>query len=135
MDHPVAGIVRDEFDIASLGFPANVTNFIKNVEYNTFPNISVSQYTVGTGLSVTSGSSQEVSNLAGGNQAITPSQNAQVQYDVTWTHGRHKIRLGTQLEQLMLVSYATNSPAGAYFFDRRFESRARSRSISGAARR
>ena len=69
--------------MATLGFPANVTNFIKNVEYNTFPNISVSQYTVGTGLSVTSGSSQEVSSLAGGNQAVTPSQNAQIQYDVT----------------------------------------------------
>src|ERR1700685_4246824 len=35
-------------------------------------------------------------------------------------HGRHKVRLGAQLELLLLNSYATNSPAGAYFFDRRY---------------
>jgi hypothetical protein len=108
------------FDIASLGFPASVTNYIKNIEYNTFPNISVSQYTVGTGLSVTVGSSQEVSSLSGGNHSVTPTDNWQMQYDLTWMHGRHKVRYGAQVELLMLTSYATNSPAGAYFFDRRY---------------
>lgn len=108
------------FDIASLGYPASVTNFIKNTEYNTFPNISVSQYTVGTGLSVTSGSSGEVTSLAGGNHSVTPTDNWQLQYDLTWMHGRHKVRLGAQFEMLLLNSYATNSPAGAYFFDRRY---------------
>ncbi len=108
------------FDFASLGFPKSVTDYVKNVEYNTFPNISVSQYTVGTGLSVTSGSSQEVSSLAGGNRTLTPTGNWQLQYDVTWMHGRHKLRMGAQLELLLLNSYATNSPAGAYFFDRRY---------------
>ncbi len=106
------------FDVASLGFPASVNNVIKNLETNTFPNISVSQYTVGTGLSVTSGSSAEVNSLAGGNRTFTPSTNWQLQYDVTVIRNRHKIRFGAQLELLMLASLATNSPAGAYFFDR-----------------
>ena len=106
------------FDIASLGFPASVTNVIKNIEVNTFPNISVSQYTVGTGLSVTSGSSAEVGSLSGGNRTFVPSGGWQLQYDVTLIRNRHKIRMGTQLELLLLNSHATNSPAGAYFFDR-----------------
>jgi hypothetical protein len=106
------------FDIASLGFPASVNNVITGLETNTFPNISVSQYTVGTGLSVTSGSSAEVNSLSGGNRTFTPSANWQVQYDVTVIRNRHKIRAGAQLELLLLNSVATNSPAGAYFFDR-----------------
>ena len=106
------------FDVTTLGFPASVNNVIKNLETNTFPNISVSQYTVGTGLSVTSGSSAEVNSLAGGNRTFTPSGNWQLQYDITVIRNRHKIRFGAQLELLLLNSVATNSPAGAYFFDR-----------------
>ena len=41
-----------------------------------------------------------------------------MQYDVTVIRNRHKIRAGAQLELLLLNSVATNSPAGAYFFDR-----------------
>jgi len=78
----------------------------------------VSQYTVGTGLSVTSGSSAEVGSLNGGNRVFTPSGNWQFQYDVTMIRNRHKIRAGAQFELLLLNSHATNSPAGAYFFDR-----------------
>jgi hypothetical protein len=106
------------FDVASLGFPAEVNHVIKDLETNVFPNISVSQYTVGTGLSVTSGSSAEVSSLGAGARTFTPSGNWQVQYDVTLIRNKHKMRFGTQLELLLLNSYATNSPAGAYFFDR-----------------
>ena len=106
------------FDISSLGFPASVNDVIKNLETNTFPNISVSQYTVGTGLSVTSGSSAEVNSLNGGNRTFTPTGNWQFQYDFTIVRNRHKIRVGFQHELLLLNSVATNSPAGAYFFDR-----------------
>ncbi len=103
------------FDIASLGFPSSL---LREIEYNTFPNISVAQYTVGTGLSVTSGSSAEVGSLAGGNKTVTPTDVWQFQYHVTWLRNRHKIKLGADLQLLRLHSFATNSPAGAYFFDR-----------------
>ena len=95
-----------------------MTNYIKYNEYNTFPTLSVSQYTVGTGLSVTSGSSNEVDSLGGGGLSRTPSGNWQLQYDVTVMHGRHKVRLGTELLLLQCNSYATKWPAGNYFFDR-----------------
>jgi hypothetical protein len=45
---------QEGFDLASLGFPQTLAN---DVQYKTFPLVSVSQYTVGTGLSVTGGSS------------------------------------------------------------------------------
>ena len=51
---------REGFDISTLGFPQSLAN---DVQYKTFPTISVSQYTVGTGLSVTGGSSAEVGDL------------------------------------------------------------------------
>jgi hypothetical protein len=94
-----------------------VINIIKGLETNTFPNITVSQYTVGTGLSVTSGSSAAVNSLSGGNRTFTPTSNWQFQYDVTVIRNRHKIRARFRHE-LLLNSVATNSPAGAYFFDR-----------------
>jgi len=106
------------FDIGSLGFPSSVTNIIKGLETNTFPNIIVSPYTVGTGLSVTSGSSAAVNSLSGGNRTFTPTSNWQFQYNVTVIRNRPKIRAGFQHELLLLNSVATNSPAGAYFFDR-----------------
>jgi len=103
------------FDIASLGFPDSV---VRAIRYNTFPNISVSQYTVGTGLSVTSGSSAEVGSLNGANRSVTPQDTWHLQYHVTYLRNRHKIKLGTDLELLRLNTFTTNSPAGAYFFDR-----------------
>ena len=51
---------REGFDISTLGFPQSLA---RDVQYKTFPTISVSQYTVGTGLSVTGGSSAEVGDL------------------------------------------------------------------------
>ncbi|MGH9661435.1 MAG: carboxypeptidase regulatory-like domain-containing protein [Bryobacteraceae bacterium] len=106
---------RKGFDIASLGFPDSV---VRSIGYNTFPNISVAQYTVGTGLSVTSGSSAEVSGLNGTNKTQTPQDTWHLQYHVTHLRNRHKFKFGTELQLLRLNSFTTNSPAGAYFFDR-----------------
>lgn len=103
------------FDVASLGFPASVNAAIG---YNTFPNISVSQYTVGTGLSVTSGSSAEFSGLNGANKARTPQDTWHLQYHMTYLRNRHKLKFGGETQLLKLNSFTTNSPAGAYFFDR-----------------
>lgn len=103
------------FDVASLGFPESV---VRSIGYNTFPNISVSQYTVGTGLSVTSGSSAEVSGLNGVNKSQTPQDTWHLQYHVTHLRNRHKFKMGTDLQLLRLNTFSTNSPAGAYFFDR-----------------
>jgi len=103
------------FDVASLGFPESV---VRSMGYNTFPNISVSQYTVGTGLSVTSGSSAEVGGLNGANKSQSPQDTWHLQYHVTQLRNRHKFKFGTELQLLRLNTFATNSPAGAYFFDR-----------------
>jgi len=103
------------FDIGTLGFPKSV---VDSMGYKTFPNISVSQYTVGTGLSVTSGSSAEVSGLNGANKVQTPQDTWHLQYHVTFLRNRHKFKIGTDLELLRLNTYGTNSPSGAYFFDR-----------------
>lgn len=103
------------FDIASLGFPSSL---VKAIRYNTFPNISVSQYTSGTGLSVSRGTSLEVDSISGGNKSLSPSDNWQLQYHLTWLQNRHKIKFGTDLQLIRLNSATTNSPAGAYFFDR-----------------
>jgi hypothetical protein len=106
---------RKGFDVASLGLPADV---VRAMGDNTFPNISVGQYTVGTGLSVTSGSSAEVSGLSGVNISQTPQDTWHLQYQVTQMKNRHKIKYGVETQLLRLNTYTTNSPAGAYFFDR-----------------
>ena len=106
---------RKGFDVATLGLPANVVQAMGD---NTFPNISVAQYTVGTGLSVTSGSSAEVSGLSGVNISQTPQDTWHLQYQITQMKNRHKIKYGVETQLLRLNTYTTNSPAGAYFFDR-----------------
>ncbi|MDX2181750.1 MAG: carboxypeptidase regulatory-like domain-containing protein [Bryobacteraceae bacterium] len=103
------------FDVASLGFPDSVN---RAIGYNTFPNISVSQYTVGTGLSVTSGSSAEFSGLNGANKSQTPQDTWHVQYHMTYLRNRQKFKFGVEGQLLRLNTFTTNSPAGAYFFDR-----------------
>src|SRR4030095_10086438 len=103
------------FDITSLGFPSSL---VRAIRYNTFPSISVSQYTSGTGLAVQRGTSLEVDSLTGGNRSLTPSDNWQLQYHLTLLRNRHKIKVGADLQLIRLNSAATNSPAGAYFFDR-----------------
>lgn len=103
------------FDVSTLGLPANV---VGAMGYRTFPNVSVAQYTVGTGLSVTSGSSAEVSGLNGANLSRTPQDTWQLQYQMTYLRNRHKVKFGGETQLLRLNTFATNSPAGAYFFDR-----------------
>jgi hypothetical protein len=103
------------FDVASLGFPSDV---VRAMGANTFPNISVAQYTVGTGLSVTSGSSAEFSGLNGVNTSQTPQDTWHAQYHMTQLSGRHRFKYGVEGQLLRLNTYTTNSPAGAYFFDR-----------------
>ena len=103
------------FDVSTLGLPASVVNAMG---YKTFPNISIGQYTVGTGLSVTSGSSAEVSGLNGANLSLSPQDTWHLQYQITYLRNRHKFKFGGEAELLRLNTFATNSPAGAYFFDR-----------------
>jgi len=105
------------FDINSLGLPASV---VGAMGYTPFPNISVSQYTVGTGLSVTSGTSAEVSGLNGANKVQSPQDTWHLQFHTTYLRNRHKLKFGTDLQLLRLNTFGTNSPAGAYFFDRLF---------------
>jgi hypothetical protein len=106
---------REGFDIASLGFPQSLAS---DVQYKTFPTISVSQYTVGTGLSVTGGSSAEVGDLAGAGKNYTPQDTYQLQYHVTYLKNRHKFKMGADLQLLRLSTFNTIAPAGRYFFDR-----------------
>ncbi len=106
---------HEGFDIASLGFPQSLANL---VQYKTFPTVSVSQYTVGTGLSVTGGSSSEVGDLAGAGKNFTPQDTYQVQYHVTYLKNRHKLKFGTELQLLRLSTFNTIAPASRYFFDR-----------------
>lgn len=105
------------FDIASLGFPQSLA---RDVQYKTFPTISVSQYTVGTGLSVTGGSSAEVGDLNGAGKNYTPQDTYQIQYHVTYLRNRHKFKMGTDLQLLRLSTFNTIAPAGRYFFDRNY---------------
>ncbi|MEJ7607764.1 MAG: carboxypeptidase regulatory-like domain-containing protein [Bryobacteraceae bacterium] len=106
---------REGFDLASLGFPQSLA---RDVQYKTFPTISVSQYTVGTGLSVTGGSSAEVGDLAGGGKNYTPQDTYQLQYHLTYLRNRHKFKMGADLQSLRLSTFNTIAPASRYFFDR-----------------
>ena len=106
---------REGFDISTLGFPQSLA---QDVQYKTFPTISVSQYTVGTGLSVTGGSSAEVGDLAGAGKNYTPQDTYQLQYHVTYLRNRHKFKMGVDLQSLRLSTFNTIAPAGRYFFDR-----------------
>jgi hypothetical protein len=106
---------REGFDISTLGFPQSLA---RDVQYKTFPTISVSQYTVGTGLSVTGGSSAEVGDLAGAGKNYTPQDTYQLQYHVTYLRNRHKFKAGVDLQSLRLSTFNTIAPAGRYFFDR-----------------
>ncbi|HYI96480.1 MAG TPA: TonB-dependent receptor [Bryobacteraceae bacterium] len=106
---------REGFDISTLGFPQSLAN---DVQYKTFPTISVSQYTVGTGLSGTGGSSAEVGDLSGAGKNYTPQDTYQVQYHVTYLKNRHKFKMGTDLQLLRLSTFNTIAPASRYFFDR-----------------
>jgi hypothetical protein len=108
---------QGEFNLASLGFPQQLSN---DVQYKTFPTISVSQYTVGTGLSVTGGSSAEVGDLAGAGKNYTPQDTYQIQYHVTYLKNRHKIKVGADLQLLRLSTFNTIAPASRYFFDRNY---------------
>lgn len=103
------------FDIASLGFPQSVAS---RVQYKTFPIVSVSQYTVGTGLSVTGGNAQEVGDLSGAGKNYTPQDTWHFQYHVTYIRNRHKIKTGVDHQLLRLSTFNTIAPAGRYFFDR-----------------
>lgn len=103
------------FDIASLGFPSSVVNAVRD---KTFPSVSISQYTVGTGLSVTSGSSAEVGDLTGSGASYSYSDVWHLQYHLTWMRNRHKIKAGTEQQLQRLGAHNTFSPAGKYFFDR-----------------
>ena len=106
---------KEGIDIASLGFPQSLSNL---VQYKTFPTVSISQYTVGTGLSVTGGSSAEVSDLNGAGKNFTPQDTFQMQYHVTYLKNRHKVKMGAEHQQLRLSTFNTIAPAGRYFFDR-----------------
>lgn len=106
---------QQAFDIASLGFPQSLA---RDIQYQTFPLVSVSQYTVGTGLSVTGGSSAEVGDLSGAGKNYTPQDTYQVQYHVTYLRNRHKLKMGTDLQLLRLSTFNTIAPTGRFFFDR-----------------
>ena len=106
---------KEGIDVTSLGFPQSVSNL---VQYKTFPTVSISQYTVGTGLSVTGGSSAEVSDLNGAGKNFTPQDTFQFQYHVTYLRNRHKVKMGVEHQQLRLSTFNTIAPAGRYFFDR-----------------
>jgi hypothetical protein len=82
--------------------------------------VSVSQYTVGTGLSVTGGSSAEVGDLSGAGKNYTPQDTYQFQYHVTYLRNRHKFKIGTDLQLLRLSTFNTIAPTGRYFFDRNY---------------
>ncbi len=109
--------VDEGFDIASLGFPSSVAS---RVQYKTFPIVSISQYTVGTGLSVTGGSSQEVGDLSGAGKNYFPQDTWHLQYHMTWLRGRHKVKAGVDTQLLRLSTFNTIAPAGRYFFDRNY---------------
>ena len=102
-------------DLAALGFPQSLAN---DVQYKTFPLVSVSQYTVGTGLSVTGGSSAEVGDLSGAGKNYTPQDTYQIQYHMTYLRNRHKVKMGTDLQLVRLSTFNTIAPTGRYFFDR-----------------
>ena len=106
---------KEGIDIASLGFPQSLASL---VQYKTFPLVSISQYTVGTGLSVTGGSSAEVSDLNGAGKNYTPQDTYHLQYHVTYLRNRHKVKLGGELQMLRLSTFNTIAPTGRYFFDR-----------------
>ncbi len=107
----------DNFNLSSLGLPSYLLNA---VEYKSFPSISISQYTTGTGFSVTDrGSSAEVKALGSSSKSFAPQDTWHGQYHLTWMRNRHKIKAGVEYELLRLNTWTAGTP-GNYFFDRQY---------------
>lgn len=112
--------VSEGFDMASLGFPANVANA---VTYKQFPEVLVQQYATGTGLAVATFGANEVGNLGagqtGGNSKnLSPQDTWHVMYHITWVRGRHSIKFGADLQRMKMAAFLSRNSGGQFVFDR-----------------
>ena len=94
--------VSEGFDLASLGFPQNLANY---VTYRQFPQIQVQQYATGTGLAVSTFGADEVTGLGGAGKNLLPQDTYTAQYHVTWIRGRHKIQGGVELQRMKMDAF------------------------------
>ena len=109
--------VAQHFDVASLGFGPNVTNY---VGYGQFPAISVQTYATGGGLAVTGAPSTDFDSLGGATRTYTPMDTWNFNYHVTWIKTRHNLKFGTDDALMRSFLYNSQYSAGQYIFDRTY---------------
>ena len=109
--------VSHGFDLASLGFGKNVTDY---VGYNQFPAISVQTYATGGGLAVTGAPSNDFDPLGGATRTYTPMDTWNLNYHVTWIKTRHNLKFGTDDALMRSFLYNSQYAAGQYIFDRTY---------------
>jgi hypothetical protein len=107
--------VSEGFDLASLGFPASVANY---VTYKQFPQIQIQQYATGTGLAVATFGADELTGLGGVGKNYLPQDTYTGQYHITWIRGRHKIKTGVELQRMRMSAFNSRNSGGQFTFDR-----------------
>jgi outer membrane receptor protein involved in Fe transport len=109
--------VAQHFNVASLGFGTNVTNYIG---YGQFPAISVDTYATGGGLAVTGAPSTDFDSLGGATRTYTPMDTWNLNYHFTWIKTRHNLKFGTDDALMRSFLYNSQYSAGQYIFDRTY---------------
>jgi hypothetical protein len=107
--------VSEGFDLTELGFPQSLSNA---VTYKQFPQILVQQYATGTGLAVATFGADEITGLGGVGKNLLPQDSWHGQYHVTWIRGRHRFKMGVDLQRLKMAAFNSRNSAGQFNFDR-----------------
>ncbi len=107
--------VSEGFELASLGFPQSLSDA---VTYRQFPQIAIQQYNSGSGLTVATFNAPELDGLGGATKTFTPQDTYHGQYHLTWIRGKHKLKMGYDMQRMKMTAFNSQFSAGQYFFDR-----------------
>lgn len=109
--------ISEGFDLTTLGFPESLASA---VTYQQFPQIQVQQYATGSGLAVATFGANEVTGLGGAGKNLLPQDTWHGQYHVTWIKGRHRFKMGVDLQRLKMAAFNSRNSAGQFNFDRTY---------------
>jgi hypothetical protein len=109
--------ISEGFELSELGFPQSLSDA---VTYRQFPQILVQQYATGTGLAVATFGADEVTGLGGAGKNLLPQDTWHGQYHVTWIRGRHRFKMGVDLQRLKMAAFNSRNSAGQFNFDRTY---------------
>ena len=109
--------ISEGFDLTELGFPDSLADA---VTYKQFPQILVQQYATGTGLAVATFGADEVTGMGGAGKTLLPQDTWHGQYHVTGIRGRHRFKMGVDMQRLKMAAFNSRNSAGQFNFDRTY---------------